>query len=659
MRRGSGLAKISKPKNTNREATGTKWILDDKSVLRKRDPVVLEEGQNDVVECVRKGKSVFFTGVAGTGKSFLLNHLKRLLCPMTTFYTASTGLAAVGIGGTTTASFAGLGDGTGTVKDIVDRIRKNKMMLKKWMDCRVLIVDEISMISGVLFDKLEEIARAVRKSSRPMGGILTIACGDFLQLPPVDRLHGMINFAFEANSWPRVFSRMIMLSRVRRQNDCKFITCLNEIREGIVSKECIEMFSQHCNKKFDETDGIKTTLLYPTKEEVASINKRELDALDSKEKGRMYKFKGTHIPRGEKLLEGLAKNFNGEKELELKKHAQVLLIKNLDPKNGLVNGSRGIVIGFAPLRDGNDDSGSDHDESSTHDASDDASDDASKSTEASKDGTEGKKRSHDDSLSDEKEEELWPVVKFTCGITKTIGPEKWDIKQQGKTLAELWQVPLILGWAITIHKSQGMSLDRGRIGMGKIFEFAQFYVAASRFRSIEGISIEGRFDPSRIRAYPIAKQFYAKLKAGMNVVDDEDEVKSAAPSSSSRPPSSFSSLVSSTPTAIMIPSSMTAPRPCSSFRTSRSAARINASGFVDVNDLAPTVIPSAAATSSFKPPLQLIPRQPVSTFVVKPVTTTAAAFVVERPPAASIVRKTSNKIKVLAEAEDPLSDWDD
>ncbi len=659
---GSGLAKISKPRYN-----GNTWTIGKDHVPRRKPAIVLEPGQQSVVDYVRKGKSVFFTGVAGTGKSFLIDYLVNEVLPKeTTFVTASTGIAAVNISGSTLNSFAGIGDGKGTVEEIVAKIKSKALQVKKWKECKVLIIDEISMISGMLFDKIEAVARLVRGIGRPFGGILVIGSGDFLQLPPVERKNGLIDYAFESNTWNRVFPNTVLLTTVRRQNDCSFVKHLNEIRKGKVTPECVEFFSQCIDRKFDESDGIKPTILYPTKKEVALVNNEQLDALPGKE--MIYPALPTHAPKCEKLLEALMGNFGGEAVMRLKKGAQVILTKNLNPAKGLVNGSRGIVINFAPARENNEDSGSDHEEGSDTDRSNTKVESKLESkikhpkndaehkrrlprrTDGDSDDSDSASSDTPETLSDvsdvladaSDDAKLWPVVKFTCGVIMTIVPDKWEITQQTKVLAKVEQVPLLLGWALTMHKSQGMTLDRVRMSMRLVFEYAQAYVALSRVKTIGGLCIEGLFNVSSIKTHPRAKKFYDDIEFP-DGVPKEEKIDPTRPTTST---SSTPMVASATPTV--------KPRAQSSFLTR--------SSFKSTTTATPTSLaqPRSSFISSSSSSRSATALVPASSFISSKVTQTASTPVAApSAPSAPIAHHVSRPPIVLQEPEgEVLSDWE-
>ena len=211
----------------------------------------LSPGQQSVVDAVLAYKSVFFTGCAGTGKSFLLNYLKLTLPKESTFFTASTGLAAVNVRGSTVHSFAGVGLGLGSKEQLYESVNTHMWPKKRWLNCKCLVIDEVSMIDCALFDKLEYIARRIRKSEQPFGGIQLILTGDFLQLPPVLGT----GFCFESKNWTACVHEVIELDSVFRQADESLVSVLNSVRRGKVTEAVVGAFSQCINRQFDVSDG--------------------------------------------------------------------------------------------------------------------------------------------------------------------------------------------------------------------------------------------------------------------------------------------------------------------------------------------------------------------------------------------------------------------
>ncbi|XP_062509312.1 ATP-dependent DNA helicase PIF1-like [Corticium candelabrum] len=410
--------------------------------------------QVGVLTAVQQGKNVFFTGSAGTGKSYLLKRIIGSLPPSSTFATASTGVAACHIGGTTLHAFAGIGSGDGDVCACVAMASK-QLRAERWRRCRHLIIDEISMIDAEYFDKVETVARKVRQCERPFGGIQLVICGDFLQLPPVIKDGREQKFCFQADSWKYCLEVSLHLSIVHRQTDLKFIKILQYIRTGRCPTIVADILSSTSTNVI-EHDGIMATRLCTHKENVDSINRGELAKL----KGMSKTFESTdsaQVPTSQ--MDAL---FPVKSRLELKLGAQVMLTKNLDIQRGLVNGARGIVLDFV------------------------------------------------------QEHKAAPVVKFASGLKRVITPEVWSVKTAAGNVLTRKQLPLKLAWALSIHKSQGMSLDCVEMSLSRVFESGQAYVALSRARSLQGLRVLD-FDRNCVRANPTVLKFYHQLKQSQSI----------------------------------------------------------------------------------------------------------------------------------------------
>ncbi|KAL2301781.1 hypothetical protein Nmel_011177 [Mimus melanotis] len=415
----------------------------------RRPPARLSAEQEAVLGAVRSGKSIFFTGSAGTGKSFLLKRIVGSLPPNITYATASTGMAACHIGGTTLHAFAGIGSGKAPLEQCI-QLAERPGVRQHWLACQHLIIDEISMVDGKFFDKLEAVARAVRKRDEPFGGIQLIICGDFLQLPPVCKANEETKFCFQAKSWRKCIHINMELTEVRRQTDKTFVSLLSAIRLGRCTEEVTRQLMQTAAHR-SERDGILATRLCTHKDDVEVTNERRLQQLP----GEVHVFEALDSdPVLVKLIDAQCP-VGGRVELKL--GAQVMLAKNLDVSQGLVNGARGVVVGF------------------------------------------------------ESEQKGLPKVRFLCGVTQLIKMEKWIIKGPSGVHLSRQQLPLKLAWAISIHKSQGMSLDCVEISLSRVFESGQAYVALSRARSLAGLRVLD-FDPKVVRADPAVLQFYRHLR---------------------------------------------------------------------------------------------------------------------------------------------------
>ncbi|KAG9332244.1 hypothetical protein JZ751_015535, partial [Albula glossodonta] len=274
----------------------------------------LSKEQVAVLSAVLSGKNVFFTGSAGTGKSFLLKQIVGSLPPKSMYATTSTGVAACHIGGTTLHSFSGIGSGSAPVEQCLE-LAQRPGVLRHWTSCRHLIIDEISMVEAQFFDKLEMIARSIRRSTEPFGGIQLIVCGDFLQLPPVTK--GKPDFCFQ-------------LTDVRRQTDQTFISLLQAVRVGRVTEEVTAKLMRSAYHSI-ERDGILATRLCTHKDDVELTNENKLQQLP--DAVRVFEA----LDSDPQLVKAIDSQSPVGRVLQLKVGAQVMLTKNLNVEKGLVN----------------------------------------------------------------------------------------------------------------------------------------------------------------------------------------------------------------------------------------------------------------------------------------------------------------------------------
>ncbi len=406
------------------------------------------------------GKNVFVTGVAGTGKSYLLDHIRKN-SEKKISVTATTGIAAVNVKGQTIHSFAGVGLAKGTKEQVYEDLRpKGEKRIKK---CKILVLDEVSMMSDDLFEKLDYCFRKVREDERAFGGVQLVFFGDFLQLPPVSRgkNHNNINkteyknlFCFESEIWKRCNFVAVELTKVYRQNEQSFINLLNNIRTGDCEEQDLKTLADCTYKAENVPEDLKPVVLTATNARCDKINCDQLAKIKLKPKTYDYIADGP-----EWKIKSLVRDSKVVEHLELKKGAQVMLMINLDQPRGLVNGSTGVVKKF---KNGN------------------------------------------------------PVVKFDNGRSLEITTHKWESMeynpdtQKLESTAAIYQIPLRLAWAITIHKSQGMTIPYVYVELHNIFTDAQVYVALSRAKDLNGLFIAG-FDPKKIMVNPVAKDFYKNL----------------------------------------------------------------------------------------------------------------------------------------------------
>jgi len=414
----------------------------------------LTNEQRLVIQELLSGNNIILLGAAGCGKSYLLSIIYELPSFKNIQMCALTGCAALLLGhkAKTLHSWAGIGLGKGTVSELYVKIRKNGKSMRNWLRTDLLIIDEISMMTAELLDKLNELAKKIRANNTLFGGIQLLFVGDFFQLPPINT----VQFAFESDVWKSI-PTVIELTQIMRQNDVIFQEILKEARIGCLSKKSCDILSSRQGLEWRK-NKIRPTLLFPKRAEVDMINESNLRALGGQHYIYNAKLVYNVTPVGfteenfQKALHLFDSNASYDTVLELALHAQVMLIANIEPEIGLVNGSRGVVVGF--------------------------------------------------SLD-------LPVVEFLNGIKKTIGSHAWPIEDYD--FISRTQIPLRLGYSITCHKAQGATLDSVLIDIGSgIFEYGQAYVALSRVRSLDALYVYD-FDPTAFKAHPNVKEFYKNL----------------------------------------------------------------------------------------------------------------------------------------------------
>ncbi len=377
-------------------------------------------------EALQGAQNVFITGGAGSGKSFLIRHFladkDRREFPML----ASTGAAAVLVGGRTFHSFFGLGIMEGGVEATIEKASKNRQVVRRLKQVKGFIVDEVSMLSGATLRAAEIICRRVRSSDLPWGGLRVIAVGDFAQLPPVERgASSHRGWAFLDPVWTWSGFQTQFLTTQQRCKDLEFMGILASVREGLVTTEVRNYLD---NKVEDEKEGYTGTLLFPRREETERYNLRKLEALDSEPHVFPTLFSGD-----ERALAALKKYSPIPDTLTLKHEALVMLRQN-DPQGRWVNGSTGLVKKIAPA----------------------------KLTIELLNGR------------------LIEIEKATFSM----------MDAEGEVIACAINFPISLAWATTIHKAQGATLDRMRVNLANLWEPGQAYVALSRLTQGIDLSIE-------------------------------------------------------------------------------------------------------------------------------------------------------------------------
>ncbi len=423
------------------------------NTLDVKQLIILEEFIN--------GNNVFMSGPGGTGKSYLINVIKHLCLQSKKNFdiTAMTGCAAVLIQGKTIQSWGGTGIiNSVEIKEYIKRINRNKKIIN-WIEIDVLIVDEVSMLSKKTFNILDNIAKSIRKNDKPFGGIQLVFSGDFYQLPPVNDNEvdeDASLFCFESDIWSETFTTIHNLTKIFRQKDKEFSKLLNNIRIGNITESNLKILKSRIIPY--ENNDIIPTKLFPTNDSVKSINKIEHDKLSD----RSCKTFGIQvIPPTLKdicendisdwMIKKSSDDFKHKNEpIEIKIGDQVICTYNISEK--IVNGSRGVVVDI----------------------------------------------------------QEYPMVKFISGSIIEMKPI--DIHDDKIPSLIYKKIPLDYAWALTIHKSQGMTLDLCIMDLGyKVFTAGQMYVALSRVKSLDGLYLLN-FNHNKIKTLKKVKNFYAKYE---------------------------------------------------------------------------------------------------------------------------------------------------
>ena len=384
--------------------------------------------QHQALKILKSGVNVFLTGSAGTGKTFLLNQFVSYLkkAKIKVAVTASTGIAATHLEGRTIHSWSGIGIRKDMDEKAIKRLVKNKNLYKKIRKTKVLIIDEISMFDADRLDLVDRICKKIREPFLPFGGIQTIVCGDFFQLPPINRGQKP-RFAYESSVWRNSDIKVCYLRKQFRQNDLEFTNILNKIRLNKAGQEELNLLKTRLYKSINSS--IKPTQLYTHNINVDKINDYELSRIPKKEMTYYMTSYGN-----KDLVDFLKKSCLSPEELKLRVGAIVMFVKN-NFDAGYVNGTLGKVIDY--------------------------------------------------------DDNKYPIIKIKSGRKIIASPSSWTIEEDDKVIASIKQIPLRLAWAITVHKSQGMSLDTAEIDLSKSFECGMGYVALSRVRTLDNIKLMG------------------------------------------------------------------------------------------------------------------------------------------------------------------------
>lgn len=396
--------------------------------------------QKEASDILKTGCNVFLTGEPGAGKTHTINQYVKYLRSrgIEPAITASTGIAATHIHGMTLHSWSGVGVMRNLSDDDVADIAKSRYISGRIKKTKVLILDEVSMIDGETLSNVERICRRIKKSPQPFGGMQVVFVGDFFQLPPVTRIDRnkfpsekekeRSLFAFDSAAWRAMSPTVCYLTEQHRQEDAKFLEILSAMRRDEFGEQHFEHM-RSCMITLDEVPN-DATRLFSHNADVDTINAKELKKLAGKERSFLMADRGP-----ERLVEALKRGCLSPDRLEVKVGSSVMFTKN-NPNAGFVNGTLGTVIGFD-------------------------------------------------------EESRCPVVMLRDETVLVAKPMEWAVEEQGEVLARIMQVPLRLAWAITIHKSQGMSMDAAVMDLSRTFEFGQGYVALSRVRKLSGVHLLG------------------------------------------------------------------------------------------------------------------------------------------------------------------------
>ena len=444
----------------------------------------LSHEQEYAFQQFKQGKNIFITGPGGTGKTKLIQHLVEYAKQnnKSVQVCALTGCAALllGCNARTIHSWSGIKLAKGSKEQIVEQVLRNKYVKKNWRTVKILIIDEVSMMSKKIFDILEEVARQTRNTSVVFGGIQVVFTGDFFQLPPVPTYNDQetADFCFESKKWNIVFpmENHIELKTIFRQQDPIYIEILSQVRKGELSNENIVTLQKYVKREYfpEEHNGCQLLKLFPIKSRADYVNKMMFDKIEEPTYiFEMVKMRdcGMYMDNGkiiepellekcEKMslleieteLESLTNNIPCSQQIELKKGTAIMCCVNMDMENGICNGSQGIIIDFV-----------------------------------------GK----------------CPYVRFSNGYCTVISMHYWQSEEYPKIA--VGQYPLVLSWALTIHKIQGATVDMAQIDIGQnIFEYGQTYVALSRIKSLDGLYLSG-FHPLRIKSNPKVIEFYKHI----------------------------------------------------------------------------------------------------------------------------------------------------
>jgi ATP-dependent DNA helicase PIF1 len=404
----------------------------------------LSEGQELAIEKFKKGENIMLVSQAGAGKSFTIKKMKEMT-DKNMYLTATTGVAAYTIGGMTINSFLGIGTGSASAQELYKKVRFSEQVMARIISTDILVVDEISMMPASLFEKINYLLMAIKKSPKFFGGIQVVFSGDFMQAMPIFKEEKDRRLIFESLLIKDNFNIIKLTKNFRQYDDYRFADLLTRLRLGNITQEDIDTIVGRnvvCNLEKEPV------FLTSTNKKASEINKIKMNKI--KEEERIYNMKSSGNIEMKKELK-YQMSLKGMDCLCLKKTARVMLVKNIDTDFGMVNGAMGVIQEFV--------SG-------------------------------------------------YPEVKFDNGIVRVIREENWELNVNG-VKATVKQIPLMISYACTIHKSQSLTLKNAILDLEGVFSEHMVYVGMSRVSSLEGVYIHS-FNPNKIKVSQKCLDFTAE-----------------------------------------------------------------------------------------------------------------------------------------------------
>ncbi len=433
--------------------------------------------QSQALSILKTGANVFLTGEPGSGKTHTINEYVAYLRArgIEPAITASTGIAATHIGGMTIHSWSGIGIKTKLDKYDLNKIASNKRIVKRILRSKILIIDEVSMLPPETLAMVDAVCREIKQSSKPFGGIQIVLVGDFFQLPPIIKTEAengtqttLIEetpacFAYDSPAWKRTNPTVCYITEQYRQDDSNFLALLSAIRRNAFDSDHLSRIKTRKIEPHNAPDGAPK--LFSHNADVDRVNDKVLAKLSGKPQTFNMSSQGPDV-----LVSTLKRGCLSPETLYLKVGAAVMFTKN-NQKGSFVNGTLGVVEEF-------------------------------------------------DKYSG------YPTVKTRGGKRIKVEPMDWSMEEDGKIRARISQLPLRLAWAITVHKSQGMSLDEAVMDLSNVFEFGQGYVALSRVRRLSGLHLLG-WNERTFQVHPDVlikdAEFRAQSEQSIRAFDNVDQ----------------------------------------------------------------------------------------------------------------------------------------